>query len=249
MGALEPPTPGQMNAVRPEELPKLVQDIEGYTGSPVVRLGLQLLMLTFVRPGALVSMRWCDVDAENRVWVVPASAMKLKKADKNRIEGEHLVPLSDWAMAILEELKDYSGDGVYVFPSSRNPAVPMNTDDLLYGLYALNYRGKMSTHGFRAVASTVLNEQRGLGLHSFSPEIIEKQLAHKEPNKVKGAYNRAMYMQERQDLMDYWSNYLEGLRHGKQEPPSAKAETKVIMVTVPKRARRGLGASLMCFAL
>jgi integrase len=249
VGALEPPTPSRMAAVRPEELPALVQAIVGYTGSPVVRLGLQLLMLTAVRPGELVAARWEEFDEENRVWIVPAMRMKRKKADKAKIEGEHLVPLSPWAMEVLEELKQYSVDGEYLFPHERHAVGHMRTDALLYGLYAMGYQGTQTGHGFRAIFSTILNEHRGLGLHKFPSAVIEKQLAHVEGTTVSRAYNRAQYLTERQDLMDYWADYLTGLRNDKQVPPTAKAEPKVIALTSRARSRRGLGASLMCFAL
>jgi integrase len=162
-------------------------------------------------------MRYRDIDYENKVWVAPAEDMKQRKADKAKRDGEHLVPLSDWAVEMLEELRAYN-EGDYVFPSSRNLHVRMTTDDLLYGLYVLGYRGITTSHGFRAVASTVLNEHREQRLHKFGEEVIEKQLAHKEPNKVKSAYNRAKYLGPRVELMDYWSAFVKGLLAGSPTP-------------------------------
>jgi integrase len=196
-GALTPHVKGRQNAVRPEELPALVKAIATYDtlGDKQTRLALQLLALTFVRTGELIGAEWSEVDVDNGMWTIPAERMKMK--------AEHLVPLSRQALALLAEMKPISGTSRFVFPG-RNPAVPMSNNTMLFALYRLGFKGRMSGHGFRAVASTILNES---GL--WSADAIERQLAHCERNAVRGAYNRAEYLPERKRMMQWWGDYVD----------------------------------------
>jgi integrase len=192
-GALTPHKTKHMASIRPEELPELLSKITNYDGDLQTRLALQLMVLTFVRTSELIKAEWGEFDFEKRLWTIPASRMKMKQ--------EHLVPLPTQAIMILEELRCLNGSYRYVF-AGRNPKQGMSNNTLLFALYRLGYRSRMTGHGFRSVASTILNEARDTkGRRLFHEDWIERQLAHGEPNKVKGAYNRAEYLPERTDMM------------------------------------------------
>ncbi len=200
-GALTPHKKKHQAAVRAEEFPELLRAIAGYEaiGDRQTRLALQLLTLTFTRTNELIGATWPEFDMDARVWVVPAARMKMKT--------EHLVPLSKQAIAILEEIKSVGGGGRFVFPG-RGREKPMSNNTLLFALYRLGYKGKMTGHGFRAVASTMLNEM------GFRGDVVERQLAHSERDEVRGAYNRAEYLPERKKMMQQWADHVEKLRLG-----------------------------------
>lgn len=205
-GALTPHKKKHQAAVRPEELPELLRAIEGYDamGDKQTRLALQLLALTFVRTNELIGAEWPEFDTENGLWIVPSARMKMKT--------EHVVPLSRQALAILEDLRELAGISRFVFPG-RNRDKPISNNTMLFALYRLGYKGKMTGHGFRAVASTILNET------GFRHDVIERQLAHCERDEVRGAYNRAEYLQERQRMMQQWADYLDAVKAGAKVLP------------------------------
>ncbi len=200
-GALTPHKAKHQPAVRPEELPTLLRAIDGYDalGDLQTRLALQLLALTFVRTGELIGATWDEFDTSAALWVIPAERMKMKT--------EHIVPLSAQALAILEQLKEICGGSRFLFPG-RNRDKPISNNTMLFALYRLGYKGKMSGHGFRAVASTMLNEQ------GYNRDVIERQLAHCERDEVRGAYNRAEYLPQRRVMIQDWANHLDKLRAG-----------------------------------
>lgn len=208
-GALTPHKKRNQAAVSPEELPALIRAIATYDeiGDKQTRLALQLLALTFVRTNELIGALWSEFDMENGLWLVPAERMKMRTA--------HVVPLSDQSLAILDELKIIAGDSRFLLPG-RNPEKPISNNTMLFALYRLGYKGKMTGHGFRAVASTMLNET------GFRSDVIERQLAHCERNEIRGAYNRAEYLPERKVMMEWWANYLDGLAHGAKVIPLLK---------------------------
>ena len=191
---------------RPEELPDLLRAIADYeqVGDRQTRFALQLLSLTFTRTNELIGALWDEFDLEAALWVVPAHRMKMKT--------EHLVPLSRQAIGILKELREIGGGSRFVFPG-RNRDKPISNNTLLFALYRLGYKGKMTGHGFRAVASTMLNET------GFRPDVVERQLAHCERNEVRGAYNRAEYLAERRQMMQHWADYLDGIAAGAKVLP------------------------------
>lgn len=216
-GALTPHKGKHQAAVRPEELPGLLRAIAGYEdiGDRKTRLALQLLSMTFVRTSELLGAEWSEFDYEElraakqdpsaeRMWVIPAGRMKMKT--------EHLVPLSPQAVAILEEMRPIAGDSRFVFPG-RNNSTPMSNNTMLFALYRLGYKGKMTGHGFRSVASTILHES------GWASDAVERQLAHCERNEVKGAYNRAEYLPERRKMMDWWAGYVEAVASGAKVVP------------------------------
>lgn len=187
------------------ELPELLRKIEAYDGRLLTRLGLRFAALTFVRPGELRGARWDEFDIEAAEWRIPSERMKMK--------APHLVPLSTQALATLEEIRPLSGRCAFVFPSERSLSKPMSENTLLYALYRLGYRSRMTAHGFRAVASTLLNES------GFTPDVIERQLAHVEQNKVRAAYHRSEYLDERRRMMQWWGDYLDRAREGAKVVP------------------------------
>lgn len=205
-GALTPHVKQHQSAVRPEELPDLLRAIAKYdeTGDKQTRLALQLLAQTFVRTNELIGAEWGEFDLENALWIIPAGRMKMKT--------EHVVPLARQALAILAELKEISGGSRFVFPG-RNRDKPISNNTMLFALYRMGYKGKMTGHGFRAVASTILNET------GFNSDVIERQLAHCERNEVRGAYNRAEYLPERKRMMQHWADYLDSIEAGAKVIP------------------------------
>ncbi len=205
-GALTPHVKKHQSAVRPEELPELLRAIAKYdeTGDKQTRLALQLLAQTFVRTNELIGAEWTEFDLDNALWIIPAGRMKMK--------AEHVVPLARQALAILSELKEISGGSRFVFPG-RNRDKPISNNTMLFALYRMGYKGKMTGHGFRAVASTILNET------GFKPDVIERQLAHCERNEVRGAYNRAEYLPERKRMMQHWADYLGSIESGAKVVP------------------------------
>ena len=209
-GALTPHKKAHQAAVRPEELPDLLRTIAGYdaVGDKQTRLALQLLALTFVRTNELIGAEWPEFDLDAGIWVVPAGRMKMKT--------EHVVPLSRQAVRILEELRAIGGGSRFVFPG-RNRDKPMSNNTMLFALYRLGYKGKMTGHGFRAVASTILNEM------DYRPDVIERQLAHCERDEVRGAYNRAEYLPERKKMMQTWADHLDVLEAGGKVIPFHRA--------------------------
>lgn len=198
-GALTPHVKKNQNAVKPGELPGLLRAIDSYEaiGDRQTRIAMQLLALTFTRTNELIGAEWSEFDMEKKLWVIPPSRMKMGE--------EHIVPLAAQTLALLEELTPISGGSRYLFPG-RNSAKTMSNNTILFALYRLGYKGRQSGHGFRAVASTVLNETG-----HFRPDVIERQLAHCERNAVRGAYNRAEYLPERKRMMHWWADYLDSL--------------------------------------
>ncbi len=205
-GALTPHVKKNQAAVRPEELPELLRAIATYDklGERQTLLALQLMVLTFVRTGELIGALWSEIDLEAGLWIIPGERMKART--------EHVVPLSRQAVAILEELKALGGGSRFVFPG-RNRDKPISNNTMLFALYRLGYKGKMTGHGFRAVASTLLNEQ------GWRSDVIERQLAHCERNEVRGAYNRADYLPERARMMQAWADHVDALAKGAKVLP------------------------------
>jgi integrase len=195
-GALTPHKKRKQAAVDEKDLPALLRAIAAYDtiGDIQTKLALQLLALTFVRTNELIGAEWTEFDLEGAIWTIPAARMKMKE--------EHLVPLSVQAIAILQSLKEISGSSKFVFPG-RSRDKPVSNNTMLFALYRLGYKGKMTGHGFRAVASTKLNET------GFRADVIERQLAHGERDEVRAAYNRAQYLPERISMMQQWADLLD----------------------------------------
>ena len=186
--------------IDPAAIGGLLRAIDGYEGSLIVRAALQLLSLVFVRPGELRHAAWAEFEFEQARWLIPGHRMKMKTP--------HIVPLSRQALAILRNLQPMTGDGAYLFPSNRSITRPISENTLNAALRRLGYgTDDMTSHGFRSMASTRLNE-----MGRWNPDAIERQLAHGERNAVRAAYNHAHYLKERIEMMQVWANYLDALR-------------------------------------
>ncbi len=186
----------------------LLRAIYAYEGSFVVCQALKLLPLVAVRSGEFRMAEWCECNLDDAVWTIPASHRKLTKAAKADSVNIHLVPLSKQAVAILKELQQLTGRGRHIFPSARGDMRPMSENTINLALHTMGFKGKMVGHGWRSAFSTLMNEQ------GFNADAIERQLAHAEKNAVRAAYNRGHYMDERMKMMQYWADYLDGLRDG-----------------------------------
>ena len=184
--------------VTARELPDLLRAIDNYVGGERTRLALQLMALTFVRTSELIGARWPEFDLKASRWDIPAERMKMKTP--------HVVALSVQSQVILKQLKAISIDREFVFPGDLNPHKPMSNNTLLFALYRMGYRGRMTGHGFRGVASTILHEE------GWPHEHIELQLAHQERNAVSAAYNHAQYLEPRARMMQAWADHLDRLR-------------------------------------
>lgn len=210
-GALTPHVHRHQPAIEPDAFPALLRAIDQYAGQggeAQTQRALQCLALTFVRTKELVEATWDEIDLDKAQWLIRAERMKMKR--------DFLVPLSTQAIALLREQQRTCRNSLYVWPG-RNIRVPMSNNTLLFALYRMGYRSKMTGHGFRAVASTILNEQ------GWRHDVIEKQLAHEPENRVRAAYNRAEYLPERTRMMQWWADALDALRQGRVVPASMPA--------------------------
>jgi integrase len=170
--------------------------ISGYKGSHITRAALRLAPLTFVRPEELRHAEWSEIDFDESLWRIPAEKMKMKRL--------HLVPLSRQAIEAILEVQPITGAGKYVFPSVRSSDRPLSDNTVNAALRRMGYTKKEITgHGFRAMASTLLHEQ------GYDTNIIEMQMAHKDPDSVRGAYNHAKYLTQRVEMMQAWADYLD----------------------------------------
>jgi integrase len=201
-GAL-PPVKEKHHAsiTEPKAIGELLRAIDGYEGSFVTKCALRLAPLVFVRPGELRKAEWSEFNLDAAEWRIPAARMKMRE--------QHIVPLSSQAVGVLRELQALTGNGIYVFPGERTKKRPMSENTVNAALRRLGYTvDQMTGHGFRSMASTLLNEQ---GWHR---DAIERQLAHAERDSVRAAYNYAEHLPERRKMMQHWADYLNGLMMG-----------------------------------
>jgi integrase len=183
----------------PDDIGDLLRHINAYR-SPVVRLALKFSILTICRPGEIRYAEWKEIDFEKAEWKIPPEKMKMKRP--------HIVPLATQTIEVLDELKILTGDGRYLFPSLRSRERPISSETMRVALRSMGYRkDEITPHGFRAMASTILNE------NGFMPDVIERQLAHVEKNKVRAAYNHAEYLDQRREMLQWWGNWLLELKH------------------------------------
>lgn len=181
-----------------KDLPELLQKIEEYDGQPLTRIALQLMALTFVRTGELIGARWEEIDMTAKQWRIPAERMKMR--------SPHIVPLSNQSLRLINELRTLALDDALLFPSERRDGKTMSNNTILYALYRLGYHSRMTGHGFRGIASTILHE------HGYNHEYIELQLAHSPRDAVSAAYNHALYLDQRTKMMQEWADYLDEIR-------------------------------------
>jgi integrase len=183
-----------------KELPNLLRAIEVYQGTHVTRLALKLMALAFVRTSELIGAKWAEFDLEAARWDIPAERMKMRTS--------HIVPLSRQALDVLNTLGTLTAESVWLFPGDRNAKKPMSNNTILKALERMGFKGRMTGHGFRGLASTILHEQ------GYAHEHIELQLAHAPRNAVSAAYNHALYLEPRAKMMQDWADYLEQTQRG-----------------------------------
>ena len=182
------------------ELPELLRAIEVYQGTHVTRLALKLMALTFVRTSELIGAKWAEFDLEAARWDIPAERMKMRTP--------HIVPLARQALDVLDTLRTLTGESAWLFPGDRNAKKSMSNNTLLKALERMGYKGRMTGHGFRGLASTILHER------GCAHEHIELQLAHAPRNAVSAAYNHALYLEPRAKMMQGWADFLERTQRG-----------------------------------
>ncbi len=203
-GILQGRKTGHRASLPREELPAFLSALSEYgsRGRSLTRYAIEFLILTFVRPGELRGALWTEIDFENAVWRIPGSRMKMGT--------EHIVPLSAQSLSVIEKIKNITGQYELVFPSERHRSEAMSDNTMRRAIFKLGYDGnsegksKVTPHGFRATASSILNES------GFNPDAIERQLSHMERNGVRAAYtHHARYMDERVTMMQWWADYLD----------------------------------------
>ncbi|UOB54726.1 integrase arm-type DNA-binding domain-containing protein [Burkholderia pyrrocinia] len=186
-----------MARVKPLEIPQLMRDIAAYPGEPVTRLALELMALTFVRTKEMIRAQWAEFDETAAEWRIPP--------DRTKMRDPHIVPLSRQSLEVLMQLRQINGDRPHVFYSVHGRA-PISNNTMLFALYRMGYKSRMTGHGFRGLAATVLRE---LG---YSRDVVDRQLAHAERNQVTAAYVHAEYLPERRRMMQHWADHLDNLK-------------------------------------
>ena len=203
--------------VHPSELPELLAKIE-LRENDFTKYAIKLLMLTFVRTGELIGAKWSEIDWDKEEWHIPKERMKMKRP--------HIVPLSQQAIAILKELQTITGNKPHIFHSTSSKSNHISNGTVLMGLRRMGYKNKMTGHGFRTLASTILNEK------GYAPDVIERQLAHEDEDKIRSAYNRAEYLLERKKMMQDYADYLETVKNsiGKDKVVSLETISKKVIL-------------------
>lgn len=181
------------------QLPNFLNKLDDYHGRDYICYAMKLLVFTFLRPGELRCGLWQEIDFQKEEWRIPAERMKMDR--------DHVVPLSSQALEILKKLYIITGRSDFLFPSVRTPHKPISDVTLIKVLRVMGYKsGEVVPHGFRHTASTILNE------HRHAHDVIERQLAHIDKNKVRGTYNHAEYLDERKWMMQWYSDHLDDLK-------------------------------------
>ena len=212
-GALTAPQPKHYGAIiEPKRAGELLRAIDGYDGQVLTMIAMQLSANVFVRPGELRHAEWSEIDLEAGLWIIPATKMKMRKP--------HQVPLSRQSVDLFRQLHAITGPTGYVFPSIRTRTRPMSENTINAGLRRLGFSGdEMTAHGFRAMASTLLNESG-----KWHPDAIERALAHGDSDKVRAAYHRGAHWKERVEMAQWWSDHLDTLRMGADVVPINRAK-------------------------
>lgn len=208
------PAKQHMPTLKPEQLPELMRTIANASIKRTTRCLIEWQLHTMVRPSEAAGTRWDEIDLETKLWTIPAERMKKKK--------EHIVPLSDQCLWLLEAMTPISHHREHVFPANNNPLSHANPSTANVALKRMGFDGQLVAHGLRSLASTTLNEQ------SFDPDIIEAALAHTDKNEVRKAYNRAKYLEQRRVLMGWWSEHIEKAAMGNMSMANGTAALRSI---------------------
>lgn len=212
--ALPVPRKEKNPTIRPEALPGLMQSLAIAQIERATRLLIEWQLLTAVRPGEAVMVRWSEIDWKKKQWDIPAATMKMDRP--------HSVPLCPQALDILEAMKPISGHREYVFPGRKDPKTHMHSQSANAALKRMGYQDMLTAHGMRSIVSTAMNE------HGFRPDAIEAVLAHGERNSIRAAYNRATYLEERRGMMDWWGEFVSSAANGHQMAGTALRHLRVV---------------------
>jgi integrase len=204
-GALSVPKVEHRKPLARAEIPEFLKKLDEGGGFRTTKIAMRLLLLTFVRPVELRAAEWQEFDLDHAEWRIPAERMKMREP--------HIVPLSTQAVTLLRELYALTGGQRWLFPNYRRPKTHMTMTTLNRALERMGYGGRFSAHGFRATASTILNET------GFRPDVIERQLAHKERSKTRAAYHQAQYLAERGEMMQHWADMIDAWARGEKVIP------------------------------
>ncbi|OCG38555.1 integrase domain-containing protein [Gilliamella sp. Gris1-4] len=197
----ESPTPTNMASIRPSELPEFMQALSLANIELQTRCLIEWQLLTITRPSEAVGALWEEIDIKQRIWTIPASKMKMKR--------DHIIPLPPQAIKILEIMLPITSHKEFVFPSMKGSInKPMSSQTVNMAIKRMGFGGRLVSHGLRSLASTALNEQ------GFNPDLIEASLAHADKNEVRRIYNRANYLEQRRELMNWWGNFVEQASQG-----------------------------------
>ncbi|POD98132.1 integrase [Pectobacterium odoriferum] len=199
--AFQTPVKTHMPTIRPEALPGLMKTLSVASIELQTRLLIEWQLLTVTRPAEAAETRWSEINLTDNTWTIPAGRMKMRR--------DHVIPLPPQALAILDAMKPISGHREYLFPSSKDPKQPMNSQTANAALRRMGYKGVLVSHGLRAIFSTAANEE------GFPPDVIEAALAHVDTNEVRRAYNRSTYLEQRKILMCWWGEFVETAASGK----------------------------------
>lgn len=222
-GALAPHRQKNFPAITdPDEFAELLVAMDGYQGEYITRAAMEFTLLTFQRSQSIRLARWDQIDWNAKLWRIPAEIMKMK--------DPHVVPLSRQTEALLHAIRPLSGHGDYIFPSLTDRAKTISENTMLYALVRLGYRGRMTVHGFRTSASTLLNEN---GHH---PDVIEAALAHTRGD-IRSIYNKAKYLPERRTMYQWWADHCDELRQHKKATAQAKITINDAMTQMQGLAR------------
>jgi len=208
------PTPERKHhaAVPPNEFKALLKAMETYQGDQLTKGAMHLLALTFVRTGELIGAKWEEIDWERQEWHIPKERMKMKRP--------HVVPLAKQSLEILKNLQKITGTKTHIFFSVRSKSKHISNGAILMALRRMGYQNKMTGHGYRSLASTILNEK------GYTPDVIERQLAHEDQDKIRSAYNRAEYLLDRKKMMQDYADYLGSLKQSDGKKVIAFEKTK-----------------------
>lgn len=207
-GALKTPKRKHFAAIEPNDLPEFLAALQRNDARLFLqtRLAIRLMLLTFVRTGELIQAKWDEFDLGAGQWVIPAARMKMRRP--------HIVPLSRQAIDILRQLQTLNGDREWVFASAAKPRKHMSNNTILKALERMGYKGRMTGHGFRALAMTTIKEKL-----RFPHDVVDRQLAHAARNQVDAAYDRSKFLDERRRMMAKWADYIDGLAEGRKVIP------------------------------
>ena len=213
---LKPVKPGHFAAITADELPAFLEAMEKNDARlyKPTRAALRLMLLVFVRTSELIETPWSEINLETGEWIIPWRRMKRGKLAVNPDTTDHHVCLSRQALEVLRDLHTLTGGNKWVFPNQRDPQKPMSNGAILMALKRLGYQNKMTGHGFRALAMSTIKEKLG-----YRHEVVDRQLAHAQKDKVASAYDRAQFLAERRKMMQEWADYLDAVARGAQVVP------------------------------